>query len=386
MRTPLILLLSCAPALGAPMFEDVSKDRLPALLTAHKTMDAEFFDLDDDGDLDLVLALEWVPNVVLINDGSGAFPQDDAITLPGGGGDSEDIAIADFNSDGRPDIAIACEDTATNELYLQNEDGSFALVPDAPIGAGASNAILAHDLNGDGHVDLIVGNKGQNTILINTGDATFVDETAQRLPEIEDTTQDLELGDLDNDGDLDLVVANEDANRILFNDGQGRFAEDPERTLPLPFHQEETREADLGDIDNDGDLDLVCANVNWREGALPFNRVLLNDGAGRFTDVSDQCLPPLQLTTLDVDLVDIDNDGDLDWISAEMGGGGPTVFLNDGAGDFDYAPEHPLPTAAHGHGVDIECADLNNDGRPDLYVAQFGQADMLFLSRVPAEG
>ncbi|MEM1422593.1 MAG: VCBS repeat-containing protein [Planctomycetota bacterium] len=377
MRTLLILTLPCTPALGAPVFEDVSNTNLPAPLTAHKTMDAEFADLDNDGDLDLILAREWLPNVVLFNDGAGGFPRADALTLGSINTDSEDVAVADFNGDGRPDIAFANEDTGANELYLQNAEGGFDAASERMTAKGRSNAILAIDLTGDGHADILLGNDGQNTLLVGDGKGGFTDETETRLPALSDVTQDVEAGDVDDDGDLDVLVANEGDNHLLINNGAARFTR---AELPVNPGDEETREGDLADIDNDGDLDILLANVGWTPGTDPRNRVLVNDGAGNFVDESDRRLPRLLLTTVDIDPADIDNDGDPDWITAEMSDGGPTVLLNDGAGVFGYAESHPLPDAAFSNAVDVELVDVNGDGRPDLYIAHFGRGDLLFFS------
>jgi hypothetical protein len=123
---------------------------------------------------------------------------------------------------------------------------------------------------------------------------------------------------VDGDGDPDLLIANENDNALLLNDGTGVFAPAPDGALPLPAHPEETREADLADIDDDGDLDACFANVARLPGAVAQNRILLNDGAGRFTDATADLLPAALSFSLDVDLVDIDGDGDLDRVGAEI--------------------------------------------------------------------
>ena len=69
-----------------------------------------------------------------------------------------------------------------------------------------SNAVLTADFNNDSIADLFFGNAGQNVILINAGDGSFIDETLSRLPSNNNTTQDLQLVDVDGDEDLDVFV------------------------------------------------------------------------------------------------------------------------------------------------------------------------------------
>ncbi|MEM7585808.1 MAG: FG-GAP-like repeat-containing protein [Acidobacteriota bacterium] len=270
-----------APVESTLPYVDVTATHLPVL--DGPTMDAAVADVDADGDLDLLLAQEHQPNILLINDGSGRLTNVSAAQLPQVARDSEDIAFGDFDGDGDVDAVVVSEDDEINELYLNDGRGHFTDGGDRLPVTGRTNAVVTADLDGDGALDLILGNSGQNVLLLNDGqghfrEATGNDGTQGRLPAVEDITQDLELGDVDGDGDLDLLVGNQDANRLLINDGQGVF-----RDVELPMREvpEETREADFGDVDGDGNLDILFANIRgFVRDADPRNRLLLGEGTG----------------------------------------------------------------------------------------------------------
>ena len=375
------LVLSAPPGSGQGgppagiLFRDVSETHLPVEVLGGRSMDAEPWDVDGDDDLDLVIAVEFGPNLLLINDGHGVFADESSARLPRTFRDSEDIAIADFDGNLAPDIVIVSEDDAVNELYLNDGDGFFVDASDRIPLTGISNAVVTTDLDGDGSPDLLIGNRGQNFALLNDGSGFFVDATDARLPSDGRITQDLELGDVDGDHDLDLLVANENGNRLLLNDGAGFFTDVTPGRLPASPGGEETREADLGDIDGDGDLDIHFANVDFFQGLPRQDRLLVNDGAGFFTDVSF-LLPPPARHSVDVDFVDLDGDGDQDLVLAETARQ-VVILLNDRPRILD-STSALIPEPPPGTGFDVEVADFDGDGLPDIYVADWtGQDDLL---------
>ncbi|NKB68874.1 MAG: T9SS type A sorting domain-containing protein [Candidatus Latescibacteria bacterium] len=373
-------------AADSTLFTDATTTHLPVDDLDGLSMDARPGDLDGDGDLDLFIANEFRRNILLLNDGLGVFANGSA-QVPPTTRDSEDAALADFDLDGDLDAVIVSEDDRINEFFVNDGDAAFAATTGRFPSHGISNAVLAPDIDSDGTADLLIGNGGpdgaQNLLFLNDGTGFFTDAT-DRLPARRDTTQDVEWGDIDNDGDADILLGNEDANRLLINDGSGTFAEGDPAALPLRQAIEETREADLGDIDGDGDLDAYFANVvlfNRGTPASRQNRLLLNDGSGRFTDRTGG-LPPDDDNSFDADFVDLDQDGDLDIIT---GNAFPDqqyrVYENDGSGVFTDATARVLPPGIRGSGFDIEAADYNADGRIDLYLAGRGTPDLLLLGR-----
>jgi hypothetical protein len=369
------------------LFRDATVEHLPTSSLTGLSMDAAVADVNGDGALDVVVANEFRPNLLLLGSGDGHF-EDASDRLPAHERDSEDVGIADFDGDGDLDIVVVTEDDTVNEFYLNDGTGSFSDAGDRWPVEGTSNAVIVADLNGDDAPDLLVGNNGQNVALINDGSGRFADETRTRLPQRDDVTQDLELGDVDEDGDLDLIVANEGPNRLLLNDGNGRFTDASDGAIPLLDVPEETREADFGDVDQDGDLDLLFANVRlFVKDARRQNRLLLNDGSGRFQDATSFRLPADDQSSLDGDLIDLDLDGDLDIVTSNVLFDGESIksapygiLLNDGGGRFSDATPTALPDIITGRGLDAEAGDFNTDGRPDLYLCSRGTVDRLLLS------
>ena len=368
------------------IFSDVSESNLPVADLSKLSMDAASADFDNDGDLDILIANEHKPNIMLINDGTGKFTNESSNRIPQVNHDSEDIGIADFDEDGDLDIIVVSEDDKTNEFYLNNGDGSFSNAGDRIPVTGTSNAVLVIDVNQDGHADIIIGNNGQNNILINNGDGQFADETELRLELFKDVTQSLAAGDINNDGYFDIVFANEGNNRILLNNGQGIFKDESNSRMDYRSTLEESREVDLGDVDNDGDLDIFFGNVvAFVENANKQNRLLLNDGSGFFKDVTNTSLPKDEDRSFGGTFFDIDEDGDLDIITGNVNGGqfgGYTpirVYLNDDNGRFFDGTYSIFPASVTGRAFDMEFADFNADGKTDLYIANRGTADILLF-------
>ncbi len=372
-------------------FKEVSSTHLPpSVKKAYNSMDASVADIDKDGDLDIVLAIEFYKNVILINDGKGNF-SDGSNLLPDKVAkaatkpyqyypyhDSEDVMIEDINKDGLLDILFVTEDDKTNELYIQETDKSFRDASEKFPVDNVSNALIKGDFDGDGWVDFIVGNNGQNNYLKNNK-GVLTDDTKNRLPVVSDVTQDVEVGDYDNDGDLDLLVGNEDDNRLLQNNGKGVFT-DITKIVFSNGISEETREADFADIDNDGDLDVYFANVQMFTPKKPIQRLLINEN-GKYIDKGAERLKFNNVVgLLDADFFDIDNDGDQDLLLAKLNGF--SIGINNGKGYFeeqtDKFLETPIGAAVI---VDIEVADFNKDGKPDIYLACFRSPDKLLMGQ-----
>jgi hypothetical protein len=361
-------------------YEEVSNTVLPLEALRSNSMDVEFADLDGDGDLDAVIAMEFKPNVLLLNDGKGKFEDASIGRLPQKNHDSEDIAVGDFDKDGDLDILFVAEDDQRHEYYLNDGKAVFKEAPQGFAFTSTCNAIDAADFDKDGDLDLVLGNAGQDFFLINDGKGHFVDETKTRIPEDKNVTQDVQSADIDGDGDLDLLLGNEDGNRLYLNDGKGFFSEATGARLPVV--NEETRKVDIGDVDGDGDLDVFFSNVDFGKNKNNANRLLINNGKGFFVDeTAKRYAVTNNMNTGDISFVDMDGDKDLDIIAANLFGGHLQVALNDGKGAFSEVTNEVFASQVAGDAISVDVIDINGDNRKDLYIGIFRGPDKFFLNR-----
>jgi hypothetical protein len=248
-------------------------------------------------------------------------------------------AAADYDGDGFEDLFVtnSAED-GSNHLYRNNGDFTFtevsaaAGVADGNDAANASADALWFDYDDDGDPDLLVVRFGQNLLYRNRGDGTFVDVTAGSGLERYLNCIAAIAFDYDLDGDLDLLLGNYFAPVDLF---------DPETPNFFPESFETA--------DNGGGLTLFR-----------------NDGAGRFTDVTEEAGLRLSGWTLDLGHADADLDGDDDlYVAADFGT--DRFLVNDGDGTFTDRTEAAIGIDTK-KGMNAEWGDYDNDGLFDVFV------------------
>jgi hypothetical protein len=366
----LLIALLLSSTITAQLYTDASAN-LPDNGAKGASMDVRAIDVDRDGDLDIILANEFQTNTILLNDGQGVFTKAPTGTLPQEIHDSEDIAVADFNNDGFVDIIFCSEDdihqgiTNVHEYYLGDGTGKFTVAP-YQFPDSEANAVITFFINNDSFPDVVFGNKGVNAVYLNNGDGTF-ELDADALPAISRTTQDLAFADIDRDGDMDLFAGNENGNVLYLNDGMGKFTDISSTNLPQGLNME-TRKATFGDIDGDLDADLFLSNVMFIPGKNIQNRLYLNDGTGKFTDVTAAQLPVDSDHTIDAIFEDVDLDGDLDILVANVFGARMKVYRNDGTGTFEDATDAIFGATYIRDALGVIAADFNGDGARDLYI------------------
>jgi hypothetical protein len=324
-------------------------DGMGHFISSSQTFDEYFLrdmvvgDIDGDRNVDWVIGTQGDGVKVLKNDGSGVFRIWQAI------GSKEvyvrAVDLGDVDSDGDLDLLYG---SVGNRIYLNDGNGSFS---DSGQDLGdhyLTQVVKFADLNGDGHLDFVQGNRifedydSADRVFFNNGSGVFVD-SGQRLGSW--STMDIDLGDVDKDGDLDLVSVCplNGVNKLYLNDGQGFFI-DSGQSLNPSLDTNESKSVRFGDIDHDGDLDIVIGD--WNLGI----NIFLNDGYGHFSK-SDISLGTGK--TGDLVLADIDHDGDLDIIEGKKGGDCNKIYVNNQAGTPERSSTYNLRIGTKPGGNDI---------------------------------
>lgn len=332
-------------------------------------------DLNGDGKPDIIVGNgEEIreSSEIYFNDASGGFYNSGQHFEPYA---LRDMALGDIDGDGDLDWVVATQGDGC-KIYRNDGRGVFTLWQSIGVANDTVRSVDLGDLNGDGSLDLVYGSTG-NHIFFNDGKGIFY-ESGQKLND-QYITQALKCGDLDSDGDLDYIQGNrilgnlDPADRAFVNSGSGFFSDSGQR-----LDRWSTIDVDLGDVDNDGDMDMVTASsVNGS------NRLLLNDGKGVFTDANiSLATNPVSDESKAVKFADIDDDGDLDIIFNDWNAG-IVIFLNDGAANFVRSPLVFKP----GNASDIAVADIDGDGDLDIVEAKKnGDGNLIYLSNEAMPG
>ena len=318
---------------------------------------------------------------------------------------SNKVELADLNGDGRVDILFAnggnYNEPGTpepNRIFLNQGAGKpFREATEEILGptGDLARVIKARDVSGDGIVDILVGTtyQTQSRLYLGTGGGAFREVTESNLPHSPGSVGDLEIGDVDGDGDLDLVLSDwgpgdpfesEGAPvRLWLNQGDGRFTDASDR-LPAG-NVRWSWDLELYDADNDYDLDIAVSCK-----VCPGSRLYHNDGAGRFTDASDR-LPQFS-NNYEFEPIDLDADGFMDLVTINDGeqvSAGDQfdrrehVFIGDGQGGYRDGTADVWPAAANVGADDnaVVVLDVDSDGDPDFLIASLSGTDRLLVNQ-----
>ena len=348
-----------------------------------------FRDLNDDGYPDLYVVRFRNLNRLFLNRAGGTRFED--MTIPSGlGGNLEPhgkknlelgTTSGDLNNDGKTDVVIAGWGVSTR-LFLQTGDLHFRDATAAteihpPL--DGNGAFLA-DVNRDGNLDLFITDEHHpNHLYLGDGAGGFREVSREWGVADSAVSQGAAFADVDGDGWIDLYVCNWFAPDVFYRNVGGRF-----RAQHLPLrHLTDSLNSNgvsFGDIDNDGDLDLLVTDRN-RQTRLYRNDTFRGDTIiWRFTDITNSAGLTVPYPAYGSVIADLDNDGWQDiWINTI----GPNMFFrNLGKGRFRkvFQEHHPFWHPKRHYSTGAAVADLDGDGDLDLFVANKDTHSVLYLN------
>jgi hypothetical protein len=313
--------------------------------------------------------------------GGGTFNIANSVFDIGSG--NEDIwgaSMADVDHNGYKDFLYAGWGNGARLIKLNNTGTGNLGITSLPSGNIASQNCNFMDVNNDGWEDIFVCNDvNESKIWVNSGTGTFPAEQGNApyinfdvtpgtsAPNDESGNYGSVWTDFDNDGDVDLYIAhcrqgqpNGDLRRadVLFeNNGSNVYTSTAASHGLFSYTQDWT--SSFGDIDNDGDFDLLLTGHE----AGNTNRLFINDGNGNFTPNAAQVSVSYGSTPQQSFMEDLDNDG---WIDIIMSGTTEQVIhKNNGDGTFTLQSTNNLGFT--GTWISFACGDLNHDGKIDIY-------------------
>jgi hypothetical protein len=296
------------------------------------------------------------------------------------------VVAGDFDGDGTLDLAVAIHSDSYGygavRVFLGNGDGTFRAGQNIPLDPVYNpKVMLVGDFNGDGNLDIVTGNYrngtlqgGSVSVLLGNGDGTFQPPITTVLPTGgHPTLGGFAAGDIDGDGNLDLVVAN-GPNRVLFGNGDGTFR----IGNPLDASGGDAGLA-VADLNGDGNLDVVVASHGNPDQTMS---IYLGNGDGTFQ-------PPINYVVNrmveGIAVADFNQDGNADLVTTNFTHGDVSVFLGNGDGTFQ-APSSYSVGAGDWPPWTVTTGDFNGDGFPDILTANNQENVSLLLNAADWSG
>ncbi len=267
------------------------------------------------------------------------------------------IASADFNKDGKNDLAIL--NSADDQINIFNGNGSSGFTSVSSYSTGDNpSALTIADINGDNASDLVVVNSDSNDLSIYLGNnaSNFTEITESPLA-VGNNPKAVVVFDVDSDNRQDIIVANNSDNniQIFLQQSDGSFLESPNSPIGVGDQPVALKKQD---VNNDSKTDLIIVN----QGSSNIS-VLLNNGFGNFLPAANS---PFNVGSQPVDLCikDFDSDNKLDLAVVNKGNNNVSIFKGNSTGVFSAGSSFNVGQSP----VSINCNDYNHDRYNDLAV------------------
>lgn len=342
-------------------------------------------DIDNDSDPDLFVgtAAPNETNALFRNNGNGTFTKIASGAITTDKTKAYASTWADIDNDGYMDGFVGTDVGKKKLLYKNNGDGTFTKITDESLvdEKGYIRGVSWCDYDNDGWVDLFMADffkTGFNQIYHNDGDGTFTKITDNAIAKEAGSSVAGIWGDYNNDGLSDLFVCNtnDEPNSLYKNLGGGQF--ESITTGAIATDGGKSVGASWGDIDSDGDLDLLVINGGAQN---PF--LYRNLGDGSFSRIMTGDLPNEAGFGNGSSLVDYDNDGDLDAIITRDQNQGSQLYANDGTGFFRRVSSNI--SLDLGLSMASAWADYDSDGDYDVVIANRNGGELFFYKNLSGQ-
>ncbi|QTE22995.1 FG-GAP-like repeat-containing protein [Polaribacter cellanae] len=320
-----------------------------------------FGDIDNDGDLDVLITGNSTGNTKIsktyTNDGNGNYTEKQSLI----GIDQSSVAFGDIDNDGDVDILLTGRSSSGEITKTYTNDGNGNFTEKQSLIAIHQGSVAFGDIDNDGDLDILLSSGHPSSRKItktytNDGNGNFTEKQSLIGVSYGSVT----FGDMDNDGDLDILLTGHTGtgsgiiSKTYINDGNGNFTE--KQSLTGVYHSSVA----FGDIENDGDLDILITGYT-DTGSKVISKTYTNDGNGNFTE--KQSLTGVFQSS--VAFGDMDNDGDLDILLSGQSSSEKIskTYTNDGSGNF--TEKQNLIVGDRGS---VAFGDIDNDGDLDILI------------------
>ncbi|MCB0380592.1 MAG: T9SS type A sorting domain-containing protein [Flavobacteriales bacterium] len=359
-------------------------------------------DVNNDGFPDLIITMDYrgTGNIyertrLFINDGTGAFTDSTnqyLITADTTYSTGFEAQFADINNDGKKDLFVAGQ---KSKLFIKQTDNTFLDMPNSiPLHQSVLEPHIfsalgscIDDFSGDGKKDIVLADSYEQLRLwFQNSTAQFIDTTTTNLPPNGENTEAVAFGDLDNDGDEDIVnsvyLESIFASMYIQNGTIGGYPFFKDNSNIFPSQLTNNKGTDIADVNSDGWKDIIISGYNG-------TKIFKNNGGLNFTDNTSVWGTAFSssLKTNRLQFEDLNNDGltDVFFPDGTEGGAGEQNRIyswNNSTTTFDDKTSLWLPTD-NATSIDVDFADINNDGFKDIIVANQNSASFIYLTSSP---